>query len=114
MTDRHEASVMDLFANHANRFHKSLPSWVDVRRLRNEWEGCLEHRRLRLRPQRRQAQAVHRRRTGGHVPELDENLGRDMQQFAASVQLEHGAVRNRVLHNSSVFPSRTRRFVSSK
>jgi hypothetical protein len=48
MTDRHEASVMNLFADDAQRFHKCLPCRVNVRRVRKEGKDRPGSRRLCL------------------------------------------------------------------
>jgi hypothetical protein len=38
--------IVNLFSNHAGRLEQSLPSWIDVRCFRQDWEQQREFRSL--------------------------------------------------------------------
>jgi hypothetical protein len=98
VADRHQPGVVDSFADYTQCRYQSLPGRENIRRLHQEWEGCLKGRRLRFCVHGRQAQAVRSDRSCCYVAEFYQVLSGYVQDFAAPVQFEHGAGSDHVQH----------------
>lgn len=80
---RDEARVIDPVADHFMRHHEALPMVVDRRVVGQQGEHPLDVVQRRRGHRDRQAEAILRRRPGGHRPKFGDVLRRDINRLAA-------------------------------
>jgi hypothetical protein len=98
MTACDQAGVVYLLADDAHGIHEGLPGWIDGRSLDEKREGRLEDVSPGGRLQRGQSQSVPGDGSGRGVAEFDEVLRGYVQRFAATVQFDHRADGDGILH----------------
>src|SRR5438270_12770329 len=89
MADCHQPRVVNLLADYSYCAHECLPRGIDVGRFKNHLENRFKGRCLRFCVRHGQSKTVCDLRPGGDIAEFDEVLRCDLENLAASVQLNH-------------------------